>query len=69
MGVWEAVEQPIEGPPLFAPSLLGSHLFLTGGIKCKNGRETGERTIIPPVPSALCVSMFDRCDGSKGGTF
>ena len=42
---------------------------MTGGLKSKNGRETGERTNIPPVPWGLCLSVFEVCDGTKGGTF
>ena len=35
----------------------------------ENGRETGERTDYPHVPSALYTSAFEPCDGTKGGTF
>ena len=41
----------------------------TGVDKDKNGRETGERTDCPPVPSVLYLSAFEPCDGTKGGTF
>ena len=41
----------------------------TGVVDDKNGRETGERTDCPPVPSALCTSAFEARDGTKGGTF
>ena len=41
----------------------------TGVVEEENGRETGERTDCPPVPSALCTSAFEACDGTKGGTF
>ena len=27
------------------------------------------RLNIPPVPSVLCLSAFELCDGTKGGTF
>ena len=43
--------------------------FMTGVVDGKNGRETGERTDYPPVPSALCISAFELCDGTKGGIF
>ena len=42
---------------------------LFGVISDKNGRETGVRTDIPPVPLVLCLSVFEDHDGSKGGTF
>ena len=35
----------------------------------KNGRETGETPLIPPVTPALCTSTFEQGEGSKGGTF
>ena len=35
----------------------------------ENGRETGVRTDIPPVPLVLCLSVFEDHDGSMGGTF
>ena len=43
--------------------------FMTGVVDDKNGRETGERTDYPPVPSALCKLAFELCDGTKGGIF
>ena len=41
----------------------------TGMVDDKNGRETGPRTNVPPVPSALYTSAFEARDGTKGGTF
>ena len=35
----------------------------------RNGRETGGRTEVPPVPSALCTSTFERGHVSMWGTF
>ncbi len=42
---------------------------MTGVVEEENGRETGVRTDIPPVPLVLCLSVFEDHDGSKGGTF
>ena len=42
---------------------------MTGGLKSENGRETGVRMKVTPVPSAFCASAFEACDGRKGGTF
>jgi hypothetical protein len=38
---------------------------MMGGFEDKNGRETGERTDIPHVPSALYTSAFEACDVKK----
>ena len=51
------------------PSHFGSLFLMTGVAEEENGRETGERTDYPPVPSALYTSAFEPCDGTKGGTF
>jgi len=41
--------------------------MVMGGRRVENGREMGGRIDIPPVPSALCTSPFEVCDGRKGG--
>ena len=58
------------------PSLFGSHWLPSYNVgraqKRKregDGRETGVRMKVTPVPSALCASAFETCDGRKGGTF
>lgn len=38
-----------------------------GGFEVEKGRETGVIFNVSPVASALCISMFQLCDGSKGG--
>ena len=38
-----------------------------GGRKLKNGRVTGGKIILPPVPQTPCTSAFEGGDGSKGG--
>ena len=35
----------------------------------KKGRETGEKPLNPPVPPALCTSVFAMGNGRKGGRF
>ena len=52
-----------------SPSLLGSRTTQTGELKDENGRDTGGQIEIPPVPSSLCTSAFEACEGSKGGIF
>ena len=50
---------------------IGSPRIMSGGMKRKrerDGRETGVRMKVTPVPSALCASAFEACDGRKGGT-
>ena len=38
-----------------------------GGRKLKNGRVTGGKIILPPVPQTPCTSAFERGHGRKGG--
>ncbi len=49
----------------YAPLLSESQKM--GGRKLKNGRVTGGKIILPPVPQTPCTSAFERGDGSKGG--
>ena len=44
-------------------------LVAAWGQGSENGRETGETSILPPVPPALCTSAFEQGDGRKGGIF
>jgi hypothetical protein len=42
---------------------------LTGGSNLKNGRETGGKTKIPPVPQPLCTKAFRAKKGGREGHF
>jgi hypothetical protein len=42
---------------------------LTGGTNLKNGRETGGKTKIPPVPQPLCTKAFRAKKGGREGHF
>ena len=53
--------------PLGSYAPLWSESQKMGGRKLKNGRVTGGKIILPPVPQTPCTSAFERGHGSKGG--
>ena len=53
--------------PLGSYAPLWSESQKMGGHKLKNGRVTGGKIILPPVPQTPCTSAFERGHGSKGG--
>ena len=53
--------------PLGSYAPLWSESQKMGGHKLKNGRVTGGKIILPPVPQTPCTSAFERGDGRKGG--
>ena len=42
---------------------------MTGGLENENGRETGERTNLTPVPQALSAKAFPAKTGGREGYF
>jgi len=53
--------------PLGSYAPLWSESQKMGGRKLKNGRVTGGKIILPPVPQTPCTSAFERGHGRKGG--
>ena len=52
--------------PLGSYAPLWSESQKMGGHKLKNGRVTGGKIILPPVPQTPCTSAFEGGDGRKG---
>ena len=53
--------------PLGSYAPLWSESQKMGGRKLKNGRVTGGKIILPPVPQTPCTSAFEGGHGRKGG--
>ena len=53
--------------PLGSYAPLWSESQKMGGRKLKNGRVTGGKIILPPMPQTPCTSAFEGGHGRKGG--